>query len=152
MAEIIVKFLLLALVAMPFAALLSDMAGKTHGLMSRVVVGVTIIFTIAAVLLGPFQTRPNVANVVCVAFFTWPVLLLIAKMVNPSISWYSIWTTVPIMSWYLVNLIVMLTHSGPFGGAITLILGWSYMIIPFAILCAVFVGVQTLVRKIKAGK
>lgn len=58
MGEIIVKFLLLALMTMPFAALLSDMVGKSDGLMSRVVVGVAIILALGIVF-GGFQERPQ---------------------------------------------------------------------------------------------
>ena len=40
MEEIIIKLLLLAFLALPFAALLSDMLGKSDGLTNRVVAGV----------------------------------------------------------------------------------------------------------------
>jgi hypothetical protein len=152
MEEIIAKFLLLALVTMPFAALVSDMVGRTDGLMSRVVVGATIILAGGIVFGGGFQERPNFAHLVFCAFFAWPVVLLIAKVVRPAISWYSIWVSVPIMSWFLVNLMIGLTDAAPFGGALGLLSGWIYMVIPFGILSAIFVGIQRFVKRIRRGE
>jgi hypothetical protein len=151
MEEVVVKLILLALVAIPFAALVSDMVGRTDGLMSRAVVGVTIILALGMVFSG-FQERPNFASLVFFAFCAWPVFLLIAKVVRPSISWYSIWVSVPIMSWFLVNLMLVSTDGAPFSGALGILLGWIYMIIPFGILSAVFVGIQRFVRRIRRGE
>ncbi|MCX6864787.1 MAG: hypothetical protein NTV46_00970 [Verrucomicrobia bacterium] len=151
MEEVIVKLLLLALVAIPFAALLSDMLGRTDGLMSRVVIGVTIILALGMVF-GGFQERPNLANFVFCAFCAWPISLLVAKVVRPSISWYSIWVSVPIMSWFLVNLMIGLSDGAPFSGVFGILLGWIYMVIPFGILSAIFVGIQRFVRRIRRGE
>ncbi len=148
MEEIIVKFLLLALMSMPFAALLSDMVGRTDELMSRVVVGVTIILTLGIVF-GGYQERPNFAKLVFFAFCAWPVSLLIAKVVRPSLSWCSIWVSVAIMSWFLVNLMIGLTDGNPLRGVFGFFLGWIYMPVPFAILSGIFVGIQLLVRRIR---
>ena len=150
MEEVIVKLILLALVVIPFAALLSDMLGRTTGLMPRVVIGVTIIMALGMVF-GGFQERPNFANVVFFAFCAWPVFLLIAKAVRPSISWYSIWVSVPIMSWFLVNLMMGSIDGAPFSGALAILLGWIYMVIPFCILSAIFVGIQRFARRIRRG-
>ena len=146
MDEVVVKLFLLALVAVPFAALMSDMLGRTDGLMLRAVVGVTITLALGMVF-GGFQERPNFANLVIVAFFAWPIFLLIAKVVRPSISWYSIWISVPIMSWFVVNLLIGLTDGNPLRGIFGLILGWIYMPVPFAI----FVGIQALARRLRRG-
>lgn len=151
MEEIVVKLLLLALVVIPFAALMSDVLGRTDGLMPRVVFGVTIILALGMVF-GGFQERPNFANLVLFAFCAWPVFLLIAKVVRPSISWYSIWVSVPIMSWFLVNLMIGLTDGVPFRGVFGVLLGWIYMVIPFGILSAIFVGIQRFLRKIRRGE
>ena len=151
MEEVIIKLLLLALVASPFAALVSDMLGRTDGLTSRVVVGVTIILGLSIVF-GGFQERPNFATLVFSAFCAWPILLLVAKVVRPSISWYSIWVSVPFMSWFLVNLMIGLMDAAPFGGALGLLLGWIYMIIPFGILSAIFVGIQSVLKRIRRGE
>lgn len=151
MEEVIIKLLLLAIVASPFAALVSDMLGRTEGLMSRVVVGVAIILGLCIVF-GGFQERPNFANLVFSAFCAWPILLLIAKMVRPSISWYSIWVSVPIMSWFLVNLMIGLTDGNPLRGIFGLLLGWIYMPILFGILSAIFVGIQRFVKRIRRGE
>ena len=151
MEEIIAKLLLLALVAAPFAALLSDMLGRTDGLMPRTVVGVTMIFALGMVF-GGFQQRPNFANFVFLAFCAWPVFLLIAKAVRPSISWRSIWASVPIMSWFLVNLMIGLTDGAPFRGLFGILAGWIYMIIPFGIMYAIFAGIQRFVRKKQRGE
>ena len=151
MEEAIVKVLLLALVTIPFVALVSDMLGRTNRLFSQVVVGVTITFALGMVF-GGFQERPNFANLVFVAFCAWPIFLLIAKVVRPSISWYSIWISVPIMSWFLVNLMIGLSVGAPFSGALGILLGWIYMIIPFGILSAIFVGIQRFLKRIRRGE
>ena len=151
MEKAIVKVLLLALVTIPFVALVSDMLGRTNRLFSQVVVGVTITFALGMVF-GGFQERPNFANLVFVAFCAWPIFLLIAKVVRPSISWYSIWISVPIMSWFLVNLMIGLSVGAPFSGALGILLGWIYMIIPFGILSAIFVGIQRFLKRIRRGE
>lgn len=148
MEEVIVKLFLLALVAIPFAALLSDALGRTDGLMSRAVIGVTITL-ILGMIFGGFQERPHFANLVFVAFCAWPILLLIAKAMRPSIAWYSIWVSVPIMSWFLVNLMIGLSDGAPFSGALGILLGWIYMVIPFGVFSAIFVGIQRFVKRIR---
>ena len=150
MEEVVVKLLLIALVAIPFAALMSDMLGGTDGLMSRAVIGVTITLIIGMVF-GGFQKRPHFANVVFVAFCAWPIFLVIAKGVRPSISWYSMWVSVPVMSWFLVNLILVSTAIAPFSGALGILLGWIYMLIPFGILSAIFVGIQRFLKRTRKG-
>ena len=148
MEEVIVKLFLLALVAIPFAALLSDVLGRTDGRMLRAVIGVTITLILGMVF-GGFQQRPNFANLVFVAFCAWPIFLLIAKWVRPSMSWYSMWVSVPIMSWFLVNLMLVSTDGAPFSGALGILLGWIYMLIPFGILSAIFVGIQRFLKRIR---
>jgi hypothetical protein len=151
MEEVIIKLFLLALVAIPFVALISDMLGRTDGLMSRSVIGVTITLILGLIFSG-FQERPNFANLVFVAFCAWPIFLLIAKAVRPSISWYSIWVSVPIMSWFLVNLMIGLTDGNPLRGVFGFLLAWIYMIIPFGILSAMFVGFQRLRLRIRKAQ
>ena len=148
MEEVIAKLFLLALVAIPFAALLSDVLGRTDALMSRAVIGVTITLMLGMVF-GGFQERPHFANLVFVAFCAWPIFLLIAKAVRPSISWYSMWVSVPMMSWFLVNLMIGSADGAPFSGALGILLGWIYMVIPFGILSAIFVGTQRILRRIR---
>lgn len=143
MEEYVTKLLLLILVLTPFAALLSDTLGRTDGLMSRATVGVSILFAIALVFEG-FQQRPHFANLVFGAFCAWPVFLLIAKAMKPSLSWYFMWMSVPIMTWFLVNLMISLSDSGPFSGVFGIFLGWIYMLVPFGILSLMFVGTQRL--------
>lgn len=151
MEEIIIKLFLLALVALPFAALVSDMLSRTDGLMSRVVIGVTVIFALGIVF-GGFQERPRFVNLVFVAFCAWPIFLLIAKFVRPSLSWYSIWVSVPIMSWFLVNLMIGLTDGNPMRCVFGLLFGWIFMIVPFGVLSAIFLGIQRFLRSIRGGE
>ena len=151
MEEAIIKLFLLALVAFPFAALVSDMLGRTDGLMSGVVIGVAVTLALGIVF-GGFQERPHFANLVFVAFCAWPIFLLIAKAVRPSISWYSMWVSVPIMSWFLVNLMIGSTDGAPFSGALGILLGWIYMVIPFGILSSIFVGIQRFLKRIRRGE
>lgn len=151
MEEVVVKILLLAFVAIPFAALVSDMLGRTDGLMLRAVIGVTIILALALVF-GGFQERPNLANLVFVAFCAWPIFLIVAKVVRPSMSWYSMWISVPIMSWFLVNLMIGLTDGNPLRGVFGLFLAWIYMMVLFGIISAIFVGIQRLALKIRMSQ
>jgi len=151
MEEIVTKLMLSALVAVPFAAIISDMLGRTDRLMTKAVIGVTIILGLA-ISFGGFQERPNFANLVFAAFCTWPILLLAAKAIKPSISWHSIWLSVPFMSWFLVNLLIGLSDGAPGSGVIGLLVGWIYMIIPFGILSAIFVGIQRIKKKMKTKK
>lgn len=130
---------------------MSDMLGRTDGLMSRVVVGVTIILALGMVF-SEFQERPNLAKLVSIAFCAWPFFLLIAKAVRPSISWYSIWVSVLMMSWFLVNLTLVLTDGAPFSGALSIFFGWIYMVIPFGILSAIWVGMHRILKRIRRGK
>ena len=151
MEEVIIKLFLLALVAIPFVALTSDMLGRTDGLMSRSVIGVTITLMVGLIF-GGFQERPNFANLVFAAFCAWPIFLLIAKAVRPSISWYSIWVSVPIMSWFLVNLMIGSTDGAPFSGALGILLGWIYMVMPFGMLSSIFVGIQRFLKRTRRGE
>ena len=100
----IIKYILLGLLMLPFAALLAEAMRKTKGIMLRVVSYVAAISSLLALLFGGFHQRPNVAEIFACSFVAWPFCLLIAKGMNSSISWESIWISVPIMSWYLVNL------------------------------------------------
>ncbi len=152
--EDLVKYILLGLLVMPFAALLADAFGKTDGLMLWVVVGAAAISALLAFLIGGLHQRPNVADVFAWAFVAWPILLIIAKVINPSISWSSIWSSVPIMSWYLVHLSMQFYYprnggGGGMGAGLGLIAGWCYMIVPFAILSGIFVAVRSAIRRIK---
>ena len=148
MTEIIVKILLLSLITAPFLALWCDMMGKTQGMMNRVIIGDSILLVIAVGFSG-FQERPHVAYVVFGAFCLWPIALLIAKAVKPSLSWSSMWLSVFLMSWFLVNLIIALSDGNPLGGLFGLLFGWIYMLIPFGILSLLLIGFQALMRRIR---
>jgi hypothetical protein len=152
--EQIAKYIFLGLLTLPFVALITDALGKTKGMMLPVVCGVTAISALLAYSIGGVGQRPNIANIASWAFITWPVLLLIAKGFNPTLSWRSLWISVPIMSWYLVNLTMFFYYpiSGCGGGlasGLGLVAGWLYMVIPFAPMSAVFLGIQYLVKRIK---
>jgi hypothetical protein len=151
MKEVIVKVWLSLLLTAPFAALVSDALGRTEGLMLRVVGGVVGILIFCILFYG-FQERPNFATLVNIAFCAWPNFLLIAKAIRPSISWATIWFSVPLMSWFCVSILSLVTDGPPFGGIIAIFLGWIPMIIPFGILSAIFVGIQRFVRKIRTNK
>jgi hypothetical protein len=151
MKEVIVKVWLSLLLTAPFAALVSDALGRTEGLMLRVGGGVVGIL-IFGMLFYRFQERPNFATFVNIAFWAWPIFLLIAKAIRPSISWATIWFSIPLMSWFCVTLLTLITNGHPFGGIIAIFLGWIPMIIPFGILSAIFVGIQRFVRKIRSNK
>jgi hypothetical protein len=106
---------------------------------------------VLTILMGSFQHRAIFANFVFVAFCAWPIALLVAKAVRPSMTWYSLWVSVPMMSWFLVNLMIGLTDGGAFNGVFGLLLGWIYMVLPFAVLSAIFVGIQVLIKRIRSG-
>jgi hypothetical protein len=146
MEEIVKKLFLFALVAGPFWGLWSDTLGKTEGLMLRMGWGVAGLLLLALVF-GGFQHRPQVAKGVFCAFCAWPVALLVAKGVRPTLSWSSIWLSVFLISWFLVNLIIGLGDASPGAGALGMLLGWIYMPVPFAILSLAFVGGRSLVKR-----
>jgi hypothetical protein len=149
--EDLVKYILLGLLVMPFAALMADAFGKTDGIMLRVGAGAAFLSALLAFLNGGLHQRPNVADIYAWAFVAWPFFLLIAKGINSSIPWSSIWISVPIMSWYLVNLSMQFYYptdggGGGLGAGLGLIAGWFYMVIPFAILSGIFIGIQSIIR------
>src|SRR6478735_5245427 len=150
----LVKYILLILLTLPYAALLTDALGKTQDRMIKVAVAVTVISWLLAVVSGGLQQRPNVANLFTCAFLAWPLLLLVAKGYNPALSWGSIWLSVPVMSWYLVNLSMLFyypTHGGGggLGAGLGFFAGWFYMMIPFAVLCGIFLVGRSIVRRIR---
>jgi hypothetical protein len=152
----VVKYVLLILLTLPFIALFTDMLGRSDGRMVKVVVRVAAISWLLAVLVGGLHQRPNVANVFMVAFLAWPVLLLFAKGYNPDVSWTSICCSVPIMSWYLVNVSMQFYYptqggGGGLGAGLALFAGWIYMVIPFALLCGVFLGGRAIVRRFRGA-
>lgn len=152
--EDIVKYILLGLLVLPFAALMTDAFRKTDGAMVRVVGGTAVISALLAFMIGGLHQRPNVANIFVWAFVAWPFFLLLAKGINSSIPWSSIWISVPIMSWYLVNLSMQFYYptnggGGGLGAGLGLITGWLYMVVPFSILSGIFLAVRSVIRRIK---
>lgn len=152
--DVLAKYILLILLTLPFAALLTDALGKTQGRMIKMAVAVTVISWLLA-LVGLNGQRPNVATLFVWAFLAWPVLLLVAKGYNPALSWGSIWLSVPVMSWYLVNLSMQFYYptnggGGGLGAGLGFFAGWFYMMIPFAVLCCIFLGGRAIVRRIRS--
>ena len=152
--EDLAKYLLLILLALPFATLATDALGKTQDRMIKVASAVAVISWLIAVMMGGLHQRPNVADLFVWAFLAWPILLLVAKGINPALSWSSIWLSVPVMSWYLVNLSMQFYYptnggGGGLGAGLALIGGWLYMVIPFALLCGVFLGGQGVLRRVR---
>lgn len=154
--ETLVTWLLLGLLLLPFVALTADTLGRTPGILLRVVCGVALVSALLALFTGGLQQRPNAAKLFLLAFAAWPLCLLIAKACKPSLSWVTLWFTVPIMSWYLVNASLWFYYpanggGGGMGAGICLLLGWSYMIVPFAVLSGLLVAVRALVRRFARG-
>jgi hypothetical protein len=158
MAELI-KYILLGLMALPYAALAADALGRTDGKMLQVASGVAAISALLALLVGGIGQRPKVANIGLGASVAWPIALLIAKAIYPTLSWFSIWFSVPVMSWYLTNLSRWFYYpvnggGGGLGAGMGFFLGWLYMLIPFVPLFAVFVGggFRLLANKSEIGR
>lgn len=133
------KYCMLMLLLLPFGVLATDAAGKTHGLMLKVAGGVVATSWIVIGLIGGFENRPNVAGIFFWAWVAWPLALLVAKGWNLKLSWGSLWMSVPLMSWYHANMAIQFHHpaeggGGGLGAGLALFLGWSYMIVPFAVL------------------
>lgn len=150
--EDVIKYILLGLLILPFAALMAEATGKADGVMLRTVAGVTAVSALLAFSIGGLHQRPNVANIFVWAFVAWPFFLLLAKGLNPAIPWRTIWISVPIMSWYLVNLSMQFYYpanggGGGLGFGLGLVAGWLYMVVPFALLSAVFAGVRSVTRR-----
>lgn len=151
------KYTLLHLLILPFVFLATDALGKTRGLMIKVVPAVAAISFLLAFVADGSGRRPNVAAVFGWAFVAWPFALLIAKGVNPKLEWSSLWLSVPVMSWYLVNVSLLLDYpvnggGGGFGGWLAFVAGWFYMVVPFALLSGIFVGVRAIVRRTRGER
>jgi hypothetical protein len=152
--EDLAKYILLVLLVLPFGALATDALGRTQGLMIKVASGVAVISFLFAIMIGGLHQRPNVANLFVLAFFAWPISLLVAKGINASLSWSAIWMSVPVMSWYLVNLSMQFYYptdrgGGGLGAGLGLVAGWFYMVIPFAVMSGIFLGIRAAIRKIR---
>ncbi|RYD22668.1 MAG: hypothetical protein EOP88_07280, partial [Verrucomicrobiaceae bacterium] len=93
------KYCMLVLLLLPFGALVSDAAGRTHGLMLKMAGGVVAASWLLVWLIGGFDRRPHVAMVFGLAWIAWPLALLLAKGWNPGLSWGSLWVSVLLMSW-----------------------------------------------------
>jgi len=155
--EDLAKYFLLVLLTLPFIALATDALGTTSNRMIKVAFIVTAVSFTVALLMGGLHQRPNVANLFVWAFLAWPVFLLIAKGFNPALSWASLWLSVPVMSWYLVNLMMQFYYpvhggGGGLGQALAFVAGWFYMVIPFALLCAIFIAGRSITRQIRDKK
>lgn len=149
------KYFLLILLSLPFAALATDTLGRTEDLMIKTVLVVATLSGLIVLMMGGLHQRPNVANLIMAAFLAWPVALLVAKGINPALSWGSMWFSVPVMSWYLVNLSLQFYYptsgtGGGFGAMLALVAGWLYMVIPFALLSSVFVAGRMIIRRIRS--
>ena len=147
--EDLIKFILLGVLTLPFAALVSDATGRTSRLFLRVAIGSTIISMMLALSVGGLHQRPNVANIFASAILVWPVLVLLAKAIGPEILWKDVWLSVPVMSWYLVNVSMQFYYPANGGGGglgyfLGLAIGWFYMLVPFSILRLIFWGIQAL--------
>ena len=154
--EDVAKYFLLILLVLPYAALFTDAIGKTKALMLKTVIPVAVLSAVIAFGMGGFHQRPNVASIYSWSFLFWPVCLILAKQFQDSISWRSMWISVPIMSWYLVNLSMQFWYptnsgGGGFGAYFGLVLGWFYMVIPFGILSGLFVLFKKLLIKRRAS-
>ena len=150
--ENLFKFLLLGILTLPFAALVSDTLGRTSQLFLKVSVRCTLVSLPLAFMIGGLHQRPNVANAVTFGLLIWPILILVAKTINEKILWRDVWLSVPVMSWYLVNLSMQFYYptdggGGGLGFGLGLILGWAYMFIPFLVLWPLFLGIQALLNR-----
>jgi hypothetical protein len=149
--DFLAKYLLLLLLLLPFIALTTDALKKTQSRMLVAVAGVVVISVFVVLATGDLGQHPNVADVFACAFFAWPIALLAAKARNPLLKWFDIWTSVPLMSWYLVNMVTWFApSSNGFGAMLNLIAGGLYMPIIFAPLFGVFVGIKAMIHHLKS--
>lgn len=82
--------------------------------------------------------HPRIAGVFLVLSISWPVALIIAKVLTPSIPWKRLWITVPLMSWFTIVTAVSTNYpvnggGGGFGMLFNLVVGWVYMIPVFGV-------------------
>lgn len=155
--EDLAKYVLLFLLPLPFIALATDALGATKGFMIKAVLAVTVISAFLAFVVGGLHQRPNVADLYTYAFLAWPVVLLVGKRLNPLLPARSIWFSVPVMSWYLVNLSMQFYYptnggGGGMGAGLALIAGWFYMVMPFALLSGLYVTAQAIAKRAKGEK
>jgi hypothetical protein len=147
--DLFAKYSLLVLLMPPFAALTTDTLGRTRDRMITVVVATSVILWLVVFAAGDLGRRPNVADLYVWAYEAWPVLVLVAKGFNPALSWRSICFSIPVMSWHLLNLSILLRGEGGLGAAAVLFVGWFFMIVPFALLSGIFIGGKTVIRRIR---
>ena len=140
--EDFVKYCLLLLLLLPFLALAAEALGKAAGRMLNAAAFVMPVSWILVWAVGGFERRPNVAILYCLAWLAWPALLLMAKGFNPRLLWVTLWLSVPLMSWYLVTMVVLFEGRGGLGAGMGLFLGWAYMILPFAVLNIAFLALR----------
>ena len=147
-------FILLILLVFPFIALFCDIIGKTKNITLKTALGVTIISTLIAFGIGGLHQRPNVADIFSWALIAWPILLLVAYTINSHLSLGMLLGTVPVMSWYLVNISMQFYYptnagGGGMGLGLGLIAGWSYMAILFVPMVIAYLIIRCLLSMIK---
>jgi len=148
--EDLIKYFLLLVLLIPFLALALEVYKVTKFLLIAVT-GAAVVSLVTCLIWGGFYQRPNVATIYSIAFFIWPFALCIARILNQEISWTRLWITVPIMSWYVVNVSMQFYYPASGGGGglgygLGLVLGWFYMVPVFALIFLVHVGVEQLLR------
>jgi len=144
-------YLMVGLLVLPFVALTLEAVSKLNGLLIISAGSVAAVSVLIAFCFGGFQARPRIANLFLIAFCLWPIALIIAKIFNPSLSWRSLWLSVPVMSWYLVNMSMQFYYpvnagGGGLGLLLGFIAGWFYMVIPFALLNGIFIAIKRIVE------
>lgn len=142
--EEVAKYIMPILLGLPFLALVADAAGWTDRVMLKVSVAVMVCSWIVVFLIGGLGNRPNMAAAFGWAFLGWPLALLVAKGWNPNLYWGSLWASVPVMSWYHSTMAIQFHYpadggGGGLGAGLAFLVGWFYMVIPFAILSGIFV-------------
>ena len=143
----LIKYFLCFLLVPPFVALGTDARGKTTGAMLPTVVFVGALSVFTSLCFGSLVGyRPHVAVLFMGAFCVWPCALLVAKAINPALTWKTLWISVLLMGWYLdvlINCLDFSSRSNPLAIGAAIILGWIPMAIPFAILTTIFFGFLT---------
>ena len=95
--------------------------------------------------------HPRLENLFLIAFLAWPFALIILKIIFRQIKWRWLWFSVPIMSWITINAAYsanpMRGGAGTFAKIGNELLGWSYMIPFFGVLCLGFLLVDMLLKK-----
>jgi len=150
----LLKLVMIFMLTLPFVALYHD-ARRGSRYLVPTLFAVTLLSGLICFFFGGFHQRPRVSNLFALAFLAWPVVLLFALKAAKPISWMAAWLSVPLMSWYTVNVSMQFWYptnagGGGMGFGLALVAGWLYMIPLFAVASGAVILVSWILDRFKS--